>query len=61
MSPRSTSAASPIETTWLKPTPWTAAQSSMASAIAPDCDTSAISPGFASICEKLASSFKPGN
>ncbi len=56
MSPKSTSAMSPSETTCEKPMPRGAAQSSIAVIIAPDWLTKAMSPGGGARCEKLASS-----
>ena len=57
MSPKSTSARSPMDTKCENPMPRPCAQSSMAVTSAPDWDTSASSPGLASMCAKLA--FKP--
>ena len=54
MSPKSTSACSPSDTKCEKPMPRPRAQSSIAVTSAPDCDTKASSPGWASTCEKLA-------
>ncbi len=56
MSPKSTSAMSPNETTCEKPIARGAAQSSIAVIIAPDWLTKAMSPGGGARCEKLASS-----
>ena len=53
-SPRSTSIMLPSETTREKPTERSAAQSSIAATIAPDCDTNARSPARGVRCAKLA-------
>jgi hypothetical protein len=57
MSPKSTSACSPSDTTCENPIPRPAAQSRIEVASAPDCDTKASDPGCAAMCEKLA--FRP--
>ena len=56
-SPKSTSACSPSEMQWEKPMPRAAAQSSIAVTSAPDCETKARLPGWASRWAKLA--FRP--
>ena len=56
----STSAMAPSETTALKPSPCSAAQSRSAVASAPDCETSASRPGAAVAGATVAASFAPG-
>ena len=53
-SPKSTSSASPIDTTAENPTERASPHSTMPTAIAPDCDTRARSPGAAGFAAKLA-------
>ena len=57
---RSTAAFGPSDTTWLKPTRFCCAQSSMAEVSAPDCDTSASEPSAASGPAALALSLRCG-
>ena len=54
MSPKSTSMASPSDTSCEKPMPRPRAQSSMADATDPDCETKASVPAAAPVCAKLA-------
>mmetsp|Transcript_59265 Transcript_59265/g.139881 ORF Transcript_59265/g.139881 Transcript_59265/m.139881 type:complete len:242 (+) Transcript_59265:581-1306(+) len=57
---RSTAAFGPRDTTWLKPTWFCRAQSSMAEVSAPDCETSASEPSAASGPAALAFRFRCG-
>ncbi len=59
-SPKSTSIASPSDTTVENPTRWALAQSSAAAQIAPDCDTSPSEPGIAPPAVNVASSAATG-
>ncbi len=60
MSPKSTSAMSPSDTTCEKPMLRPHAQSMMAVISAPDCDRKARSPASGGLCEKLALRPMPG-